>query len=177
MSSMKAWCHGGMETWHGMVASTLMSCHQQLVAHPTSVSRHQFGLSILLYYWLAPMKPLSVAVVVTQCTWEQLVCWWCWWGGRVYFRGPRTPPSRFSCPASVNCLLNTILESHAFFHHPALYCFIKSQPQALRHTFLKSFLFSSLITANSELPGIKQIWFQIMKDWNCSPSLASGAAI
>ena len=41
-AAMKAWCHGGMETWHGMVASTLMSCYQQLVAHPTSVSRHQF---------------------------------------------------------------------------------------------------------------------------------------
>ena len=88
-------------------------------------------------------------------------------GGRVYFRGPRTPPSRFSCPASVNCLLNTILESHAFFHHPALYCSIKSQPHTIRHTFFQSFLFcriSSLITANSELPSIKQIWIQIMKD-------------
>ena len=126
------------------------------------------------------MKLVSVAVVVTQCTWEQLVCWWCWWGGRVYFRGPRTPPSRFSCPASVNCLLNTILESHAFFHHPALYCFIKSQPHTLRHTFFQSFLFcriSSLITANSELPSIKQIWIQIMKDWNCSPSLAKWCCV
>ena len=63
------------------------------------------------------------------------------------------------------------------FHHPALYYFIKSQPHTLRHTFFQSFLFSSLITANSELPSIKQIWIQIMKDWNCSPSLAKWCCV
>ena len=57
---------------------------------------------------------------------------------------------------------------------PSCPLLLHKKPASLRHTFFQSFLFSSLITANSELPSIKQIRIQIM---NCSPSLAKWCCV